>query len=230
MMKNILSEIICLKNQTIVNPKEFFIACSGVPTLVYSGFTSTLLALKKDVKERIPELKPENPGSVWPKTTLGSLRDDKKLFFDDAKILRDICNQFKPAENSPLKIDQLQIVIFQCRSLEKRLLTHSVSMMKSDSYTGDNIPEDHEKQVNETVYQFSENNLSAYWKYLSRDGNRESHYRKTHIEATLVYDIPNDHKIHDLLDEFIKKIDTELENYFCWFSRESRHMTIRSLV
>jgi len=229
-MKNILSEIIGLKKQTVVNPKEFFAAWCGVPTFAYKGFSSTLLELKKDIKEKIPELKPENPGSVWPKTTLGALRDDKKLSFNDAKMLRDICDHFKPAENSSLKIDQLQIVVFQCRSLEKRLLTHSVNMMKSASYHTDNVPEDHEKQINETMSQFSENNLSAYWKNISRDGNRESHYRTTHIEATLVYDIPDDHQLHELFDKFIKKVDTALQDYFCWFSRESRHMTIRSLV
>lgn len=229
MTKNILSEIIGLKKQTVVNPKEFFVAWSGVLTLAYKGFSSTLLELKNDIKQRIPELKPENSGSIWPKTTLGALRDDKKLSLNDTEKLRNICDKIKPDEKYILEIDQLQIVIFQCRSLEKRLLTYPIRM-ESASNAIDNIPEWHLKEVNAIINQFSTDNLAMYWKDLLRDGNRESHYRTTHIEATLVYDIPDKHPLHDSIDNFIKEVDSKLQNYFCWFSKESRHMTVRALI
>lgn len=229
MMKNILSDIISSKAKSLVNPREFFLAWSGVPTLAYEGFSPVLLELKNEIKQRIPELQPENPGSIWPKTTLGALRDDRKLSFKDTEILRDICDNIKPNENVVLEIDQLQIVIFQCRSLEKRLLTFSVNM-KSISNVEDDPPKYHLKQIDETMNQFSRDNLSAYWKDLIRDGNRESHYRVTHIESTLIYDIPDKHPLNNSIDYFIEKVDNELPGHFCWFDRKSRHMTVRALV
>jgi hypothetical protein len=109
----------------LVRPREFFIAWQGVPTLAYEGFTETLLSIKQELKTQIPGLIIENPGSLWPKTTLGALNDTKKLSLEDTYKLKQICNKFHSEiiKIEPFKITMLSIVLFQCRSLEKRLLT-----------------------------------------------------------------------------------------------------------
>ena len=76
--------------------------------------------------------------------------------------------------------------------------------------------------------QFSSNRLRKYWPDLLRDGNRESHYRVDHIEATLVFDLGTSQPSY--LDDFIGQVDHKLPGAYCWFAAESRHMTIRKLA
>lgn len=44
-----------------------------------SGFPDSLLALKARVAKQYPSLPKESPGSLWPKTTLGALKDGRRL-------------------------------------------------------------------------------------------------------------------------------------------------------
>eukprot|EP01026_Neomeris_dumetosa_P069451 TRINITY_DN6867_c0_g1_i11.p3 TRINITY_DN6867_c0_g1~~TRINITY_DN6867_c0_g1_i11.p3 ORF type:complete len:124 (-),score=5.17 TRINITY_DN6867_c0_g1_i11:46-417(-) len=53
-------------------PYSFFISWQGVLTLAYSGFPQPLLNLKQQLQLLCETLPPENPGSKWPKTTLGA--------------------------------------------------------------------------------------------------------------------------------------------------------------
>lgn len=73
-------------------------------------------------------------------------------------MLRNICDEIKADEKHILEIDQLQIVIFQCRSLEKRLLTYPIRM-ESALNAMDNIPEWHLKEVHAIIDQFLTDNL-----------------------------------------------------------------------
>ncbi len=108
-MKNILSDIISSKAKTPVSPRGFFIAWSGVPTLAYKGFRPVLLELKKEISRKTPDLKPENAGSIWPKTTFGALRDNRKLSLQDTKILRKL-------DSSPKVCVQLSVPFNVCKS------------------------------------------------------------------------------------------------------------------
>ena len=229
---NIISRIIKTKPCTWVNPREFFISWSGVPTLAYCGFSRPLLAIKQEIEEAVSGIKPENPGSRWPKTTLGALRDGRTLSLEEARILRTICDDLKPkieAEGGPLQISQLSVVVFQCRSLEQRLLTQPISLQSGNSMpAGHEPPDDHLKVVDATMDQFSGSRLSEYLPSLQADGNRESHYRATHIESTLVFDLA--HQQPEFIDQFIEAVDRELPGFYCWFTAESRHMTVRGLA
>ena len=80
---NIIKEIVESKPPTSVKPREFFIAWQGVPTLAYEGFSAILLKIKKEISDAVPGLRKENPGSLWPKTTLGALKDNIFLSFED---------------------------------------------------------------------------------------------------------------------------------------------------
>lgn len=229
----IVKQVVESKPRTAVKPREFFIAWSGVPTLAYQGFTKPLLDIKKELEQRIPGIKPENPGSKWPKTTLGALRDDRQLSWEDLKKLREICTKLNEGiENVPitLDIDQLEVVIFQCRSLEKRLITYPIKLDDSERYDDDEEEEEHMKNdVDKVMEQFSEARLAEYWPDVSRPGNRESHYRMLHIESTLIYDLPLQ-RINLLnIKDFIEEVDKKLPGLYCWFVPESRHMTVRAL-
>ena len=205
--KQIVKEIICSKPQTIVKPREFFMAWSGVLTLAYQGFTPTLLDVKKELVQKISGIKPENPGSKWPKTTLGVLRDGEKLSLDDLCLLRKICDKFNTEINKKkfvFNIDQLQVVVFQCRTIEKRLVTYQIDLNPNE-FDDNDPPERHIEDVNETMKQFSDSRLKEYWSDVSRPGNRESHYRMPHIESTLIYDLPDSKDQPSYIEDFIKE-------------------------
>jgi hypothetical protein len=217
---------------TSLKPKEFFISWSGVPTLAYEGFSATLLSLKKKIDEQIPEIGKENPGSLWPKTTIGALHDGVKLSWDDVLTLREICDELNEqikSENFVLEIAKLYLVIFLCRSLEKRLITEPINLQKKKSSNMDDCPpSNHLAQVASVLNQFAKSNLKEYLPKLQKDGNRESHYRTSHIESTLVFDLQDQQPKY--IATFIDKVDKKLPSFYCWFRRESRHVTVRSLT
>jgi len=228
---NIIKDIVNRKPPTVVRPREFFIAWQGVPTIAYHGFSNILLQIKKEIKVKIPGLREENPGSLWPKTTLGSLKDDKTLSWEDAFKLRKICTDFNKKmqiDKTSFEINQLSIVSFQCRSLEKRLATNPIDLNGDSSKRDDSIPDYHKELVDQTMKPFEKGRLLDYLEDLKREGNRETDYRKDHIEATLVFDLPK--KQPKYIQDFIDKVNSELPDLYCWFEPESRHMTVRALA
>jgi hypothetical protein len=229
--KQILRDLINCHLCTSARPREFFVAWSGVITLAYQGFTPSLLSIKQEIEKTIPGLIPENPGSAWAKTTLGCLKDDKQLSFNSLFKLRKICSRFNQRiqkENISFDVRQLDFVVFQCRSLEKRLITSPISL-DVNRYDQSDPERDHiEKIVNPIMSQFHESRLTEYFPYVMRSGNRESHYRDTHIESTLVFDLPMNQPLY--IAEFIEEVNHKLFDIYCWFNSESRHITIRSLT
>ncbi len=226
-MKNIIQEIVETKLQTEVFPKEFFVAWQGVMTLAYEGFSQPLLDIKKELKERIPGLRNENPGSLWPKTTLGALKDNRTLTWEDAYKLKEICSRQK-IEPKPFEIKELSLVVFQCRSLEKRLSTVKIKLTDKNKNT--TVPADHLELVNQTMKQFNMENLLNYLTDLKREGNRIADYKKDFIESTLVFDLSTSQTQHNYIDNFIEEINRELPDLYEWFSKDSRHMTVRAIV
>ncbi|TKJ43355.1 hypothetical protein CEE36_04805 [candidate division TA06 bacterium B3_TA06] len=227
----IVKQVVESKPRTAVKPREFFIAWSGVSTLAYQGFTRPLLGIKRELEQKIPGIKPENPGSKWPKTTLGALRDDRQLSWVDLNILRDICNNLNQQIDGSkiiLPIHQLEVVIFQCRSLEKRLITYPIEL-NSKEYDEEVNGQHKENDVDKVMDQFHETRLAGYWSDVSRPGNRESHYRMLHIESTLIYDLPPPKNQPTYIDTFIEEVEKRLPGLYCWFAPESRHMTVRAL-
>jgi hypothetical protein len=131
-------------------PKQFFVAWSGVVTLAWSGFPPQLAELKRAIAETFPDLPDENPGSRWAKTTLGCLRDGKRLTPDTLKTLARVCDEFRkqlrdgdgdgdgngdgeatwepPPHPGCVPVDALSVIVYQCRSLEKVLSEHVVNL------------------------------------------------------------------------------------------------------
>jgi len=228
---NLLIAIVKTKPSTLVKPREFFISWSGVPTLAYQGFSPVLLGIKQEIEESFPGLKPEKPGSKWPKTTLGALRDGRVLSLKEARILRSICSDLRSeiAAEAPLPISRLTLVVFQCRGLERRLLTYPIPLRPASATSFEHEPpDDHLKVIEATMDQFREAKLATYLPRIQAGGNRESHFRKLHMGVTLVFDL-EDHQLKPI-ERFIQAVDTKLPNAYCWFTPQSRHMTVRSLI
>ena len=57
------------------------------------GFTPALAGLKHEVNSRHSELPRENPGSKWPKTSFGAVKDNQRLTPENLSVLMDLCRQ-----------------------------------------------------------------------------------------------------------------------------------------
>lgn len=79
-----------------LQPISFFVAWNGVFILVYDGFTDELLTLKTTLDKLYGSVLPkENPGSKYPKTTVGALSDGQRLTYEELCDLRDICRSYQ---------------------------------------------------------------------------------------------------------------------------------------
>mmetsp|Transcript_71500 Transcript_71500/g.221787 ORF Transcript_71500/g.221787 Transcript_71500/m.221787 type:complete len:134 (+) Transcript_71500:466-867(+) len=68
----------------LLEPRALFVAWSGVITLAYAGWPPQAVAAKARFHEVTGSaLAPEQPGSRWPKTTLGALREDRVLTLEE---------------------------------------------------------------------------------------------------------------------------------------------------
>lgn len=209
--KTIAADVVGKAKRTKMELGQFFISWNGVPTLAYQGFTPSLLGVKKGIGDRLPGLREENPGTKWPKTTLGALRDDKTLSWEDTLKLRTICDSCNSKlQGLNVEIDALSIVLFHCRSLERRISTQRVPLM--DPRETACPPQEELDTVARVMKQFAQSRLAEYFPKIQQPGNRESHYRSPFVEATLVYDLE---KIPAPITQFRIAIDQALPGMYC---------------
>ncbi|KAL6754391.1 hypothetical protein V8C86DRAFT_353040 [Haematococcus lacustris] len=184
-----LDDLILSTSACLLRPSCVFVAWSGVLTLAYTGFPPSLRTLKQNINNNVLSLPRENPGSRWPKTSLGCLRDGTRLTPQQLQRLQAIChaesgrfqNPSSPKSQAVL-VDQLEMVVYECRSLE-RLLSLACLPLQPHLDTAEPPPEEKER-VAATV---AEGKAQDYWVQASRDGNRESHYRGNALGVTLVH-------------------------------------------
>ena len=75
----------------VLYPHQFFCSWQGVLTLAWRGFPQPLVDLKASLSDYYSSLPPENPGSRWPKTSLGALKDGKRLTPEQLQKLNALC-------------------------------------------------------------------------------------------------------------------------------------------
>ena len=222
-----------------LRPRAFFVAWSGVMTLAWQGFPPVLAGLKRRIAETFPALPPEKPGSKWPKTTLGCLKEGARLTPDQLRKLTQLCEKFfiLPAADpqlSPLAtsspffmpVDSLSVVLFQCRSLERVLSEHEVRL-GGQTRRRDRPAKYEETAVDRVLRESSVENLERYWPLAARDGGREGHYRDVNFGATLVARLKS---LPYRVEQFRRAVDAALPGMYVWFSDDSLHVTLRGLV
>jgi len=77
----------------MVNPRNSSECSSCVQG---SGFPGNLLELKARTAQQFPTLPKESPGSLWPKTTLGALKDKRRLTPQQLQDLIAMCKYTSP--------------------------------------------------------------------------------------------------------------------------------------
>ncbi|KAL0029394.1 hypothetical protein WJX77_004302 [Trebouxia sp. C0004] len=211
--------------------------------LHYRGFSPALAGLKQELNSKNPELPRENPGSKWPKTSFGALKDNQRLTPEHLSVLLKLCRIFNESlqtEAKKLLVDHLLIVIYKCRSLEKYLELLKVPLSSEDQLD-DSMPSQQEQDNVQAVLQEADH--PSYWVSASRDGNRESHYRGPALGCTLVASLGGqttftnktlDHnkgtQLTEVINQFRQQVDQSLPGMYAWFDDGSLHVTIRALM
>lgn len=236
MQGDIVRAIVSRYGATSICAGQFFVSWNSVVTLAYIGFSRTLLALKRGIEEGIPGLTPENPGSRWPKTTLGCLRDNVELRENQVHKLRELCNahnenlQSISVVDRSMDIKELTCVTFHCRTLEKRLSSESI-LLGGKMSADDSPPESHLEDVGDTMAQFDEEKHADYYPKMAPKGRTiDAYYRVPHVESTLIYDLAPAAMLYNAIVDFRLAVDEALPSCYTWFDPTSWHMTVRALV
>jgi len=212
---------------TRLRPEAFFVARAGVLTLAYAGFPEAILRLKKELEEALPDLPAENPGSLWPKTTLAALAGTDPLTVDEIVLLREATESASVClarGRRSIAVNAVDLVELACRSMEK--VRGRVSLPLAGGSDTGAVPAVHRNRVNAVLSQWRREGLSRYVPELVRSGFREGHYRRSHRELSLVVSLVEP---MPCLDRFRSAVEERLPGRYAWFSDESLHVTVRSL-
>lgn len=83
------------------------------------GFPPAITQLKGVLDRMHPTLPKENPGSKWPKTSLGALKDGKRLTPEQLELMLRICKEEGEVLTSgglqPLEITRAALCVYECR-------------------------------------------------------------------------------------------------------------------
>ncbi|MEW5302617.1 MAG: hypothetical protein WDW38_008026 [Sanguina aurantia] len=242
----------------VLRPLGFLVSWQGVLALAYTGWPPSLLHLKQQLNSAFASLPKESPGSLWPKTSLGALKEGARLTPQQLDTLTSICKDVSSAFQSVTRpgdgetdshivlVDSLSMVTFECRCLERQL--SSKLMMLADREPDLSAPSNTESARVQTI--LKEPEAPGYWFHASRDGGRESHYRGNALGVTLAHTLPffqpamsslshqaatvspPRHIIADAITTLKSAIegDPELAGLYAWFEPTSLHVTLRGIL
>ncbi len=86
-----LESLLSHTSTSYVEPYSFFISWQGVMTLAFAGFPPAIVEMKNRLTALHPALPTESPGSRWPKSSIGCLRDGVTLTLDQFNALNQLC-------------------------------------------------------------------------------------------------------------------------------------------
>jgi hypothetical protein len=211
----------------------FFVAWNGVIVLVYEGFPLSLVNAKKCIQESVPNLKPENFGSKWPKTTLGALQDDADDFtVEELQTLCDICAKFSNSMLSAkveIPVRTLSMVKYNCRSLERIWDRKDVSLELATVGDSSFVSREEMATVDGVVGEWCD--LSSYLPKVNAPGSRIGSYRSAcRGGATCVAFLdPLPEALRQPMNDFQSTVEHSFPGRYIWMEESSLHCTLRSL-
>ena len=205
--------------------RRYVVAWNGVLTLAYEGLPRPLVELKARLREASAALPAENPGSLWPKTTVAALRDDVRLTPAQLETLLEICEAMADdvQQENAFEVADLDLVVYECRSLEKRINQETIPLDGSQD-VHDEVDAVEKSKVQRVVDEAKD---PHYWFHASKDGSRASHYRSSAPGATLVHSLKSPPAT---LDEFQRRVEHAMPGMYTWFATHSLHITMRAIL
>mmetsp|Transcript_85182 Transcript_85182/g.245908 ORF Transcript_85182/g.245908 Transcript_85182/m.245908 type:complete len:257 (-) Transcript_85182:66-836(-) len=218
-----LNEILAELGPFTLKPRCFMVAWSGVLVLAFEGWPSEVERVKRRISDEGLPVPPENPGSIWPKTSLAAMHDNKRLTPEQLEALSLACVEATDrlkASSWEVQVDTLHSTTYLCRSHER--LMCSAALPLRGPLAGP-PSEGSQRYVNEVVGQCGS---EGYWFHASRDGSRAGHYRGNVIGNSMVAWLASPPPGLDTLRE---QVEAALPGYYCWFADSSFHCTLRAL-
>jgi hypothetical protein len=226
-----------------VKLKEFYVAHNSVIVLAYEAFSESMLGLQSWLDNHSElRLKSPNPGSLWPKTTLGAMINDNPLSKPELIKLKEICVQYSDKLQSlnngagqTMDVETLYYVKFACRSLEKVISEVPIPLNGKNEKHCITYEEHvkHLKRVKGVMDQFTVKNLNdeKYLAKLAPNGRTiNGYYRIPHSEGTLIAKVFWPENILGIFNDFISEVDRSFPGVFGSFDAKSLHLTIRALL
>ncbi|KAJ3060942.1 T-complex protein 1 subunit beta [Podochytrium sp. JEL0797] len=213
-MSAVLPALVASTQTTRLVPHTFFIAWNGVLTLAFTGFPAELVSLKDRISTEFgTTIPPENPGSKWPKMSLGALNDGKHLSSENVDQLNAICTQM--ATNLFLLQDEFPVtkvsyVVLGCASLERIVLR--VDMELKGGAGNAEVSQEQIESVDKVLKESEDK--EAYLVQIQKPGHRASHYKQHRVEATLVTFLGGNPDVVAILDQFREAVDFLLPGYY----------------
>jgi hypothetical protein len=173
----------------------------------------------------------ENPGSRWPKATLGALRDGAApLSRDELTTLQRLCaaHGTAAARAPPVPVPALRLTLFACRSLERVVAAPALALAAPEDASSPSTAA--AAAAASTLAEFDAERLDAYWPHVARAGSREAHYRAAAAGATLVAPLPAAALAACGVSAFRAAVDAALPGRYCWFADDALHVTVRGLL
>lgn len=225
----LLPELIGRHMACIYRPMQFFVAWNGVLTLAYTGIPPAMEQLKQELAAAAPGLRPEFPGSLWPKTTLAAVRDGAVLSLRHLEVLHAICEEERPGLEAlePVTVRHLSVVLYYSCCLDTLLAAARVPLRLPPDSRPPSGPQ--AAAVRAVMDEFSAARLADYHRQVAREGHRSSHYREPKPGATLVHFL-GDSAPAATLAKFCARVEAVLPGVFDWFPLESLHITVRGLT
>jgi hypothetical protein len=241
-------------------PRAFFVSWQGVLTLAYSGFPPQLASLKASLAEAHGEALPkESPGSRWPKTSLGCMRDGRRLTPEELQTLLRACREEsaalfgcgggqegggsagEAAAFLSVTVRDLSVLTYECRSLERVVARQRLPLLGGENggRCGVDFSPPSKEEAERVAAVLAEADDPDYWYHASRDGGREAHYRGAAPGVTLVHELaggggrPKNEDVHTVLAavrRFRARVDAELPGVYAWFDERSLHVTVRAII
>lgn len=219
---SVLNEISRFRRSNVVID-AVFVGDGGVIMITFESFGPQLLAMKEYLNAT---LSPSSSSrSMLPKTVLGAVSTGCLSIQQQQYILRlthkysDIIRTLPPSSRT-LSIGTVSIVGYNGRSLEHRFLEIPIPLVDVDD--GDDGDDSKHRE-------FVMNSLNTVPDLSSSSRTVESYYDHHHHGVSLVSLISLPGEILGILERFKDELNVDLSDKYCWFSNDSRHLTIRTL-
>lgn len=196
-----LSALLRAAAPSCLEPLAFFVSWQGVLTLAYEGFPPALIDLKRRIGAAHTALPSESRGSLWPKTSVGCLRDGVTLSEAQFTALNALCKELSArvlgggadgaGGDSPrprIVVDSATVAIYACRSQERLVFSHTVAFEGGNDAGGTGAAAPEERRRVEAIV--AEADAADYYPKVARGGNRETHYCGPAVGSTLVHQLP----------------------------------------
>jgi len=228
-------------------PYKFMVSWNGVLVLVFRGFPPCVGDLKRglDATGLLPK---ENPGSVWPKVSLGCLKDKRRLTPDDLRKLTRLCADFPfPAHGKAFSLvfDRLHLTLYERRSHERVLADTPFALGPyQDTNPSHHTPSKEELKKVDAIFEETQSE-EDYWYFASKDGHGETHYRGPCLGSSLIVwlgegrDHAHAHRGGEAdclqmttrqIQDFEAAVERELPGLYSFFDQGSLHVTLRGIT